>query len=90
MRHYSAHNAWSGSYSDGFISGIFEIVGAFVQLDVIDGFSDVSMMFLFRASRIQCLILAKLCSIGLRLGEYGGQKPETRACVSDGISYRPG
>ena len=27
----------------------------------------------FCAWRIQCLILAKVCSIGLRSGEYGGR-----------------
>lgn len=33
----------------------------------------VSSMVRFWAVRIQCLILAKACSIGLRSGEYGGR-----------------
>ena len=33
----------------------------------------VSSMVRFWAWRIQCLILAKACSIGLRSGEYGGR-----------------
>ena len=33
----------------------------------------VSSMVRFWAARIQCLILAKACSMGLRSGEYGGR-----------------
>src|SRR6478736_9823320 len=33
----------------------------------------MSSMERFWAERIQCLILAKVCSIGLRSGEYGGR-----------------
>jgi len=32
-----------------------------------------SSMVRFWTERIQCLILAKVCSIGLRSGEYGGR-----------------
>ncbi len=35
--------------------------------------SQASSIVRFCAMRIQCLILAKTCSIGLRSGEYGGR-----------------
>lgn len=43
----------------------------------------MSSMVRFWAERIQCLILAKVCSIGLRSGEYGGRY-QLKASTTEG------
>jgi hypothetical protein len=66
----------SVSRFDGSVSGFFKVVAAFVGLDGCDKAADMAAYIVAAAllrEAHQCLILAKVCSIGLRSGEYGGR-----------------